>query len=1259
MKQYSPLTRCLLSQVTLLAIVFLFSTTLKAQNVASITGVVTDQTGAVIPDVTVTLQNPQTGAIYKTVSNDAGSYTLNQIKPGPGYKIEFTRNGFNSVVISGLYMNVDATRTQNAQLGIGAAQQTVEVSAANQGVTLNTTDATVGNNFQVQFLNELPVANRDSPSALFTQQPGVTLDGAVTGARVDQNNVVLDGLDVNDNETGNFGTIVGNAPVDSVQEFRGVTASPLAGAGAGGGGQFELVTRGGGNSFHGALVEYHRDTDLEANDWFNNNTGTTPRPPLIRNQFGGNIGGPILKDKLFFFFDYNGRRDTLSNNVERVVPTTSFRNGILTYNNNNGTKSTLSPAQTATLDPQGIGFSPALLSAINSRYPVANDLTSQVGDGINTAGFRFNAPFPYKEDDYVQRVDYNLNSRMKFFGVGHFTKTNGTQNPIQFPGDPETFPFLDQSYTWVVGHTWTISNTMVNQLSGGETFENYDFPNTFNPTGATQYTTVGGNPSGGAILDNFYASAVNAQGRTFPVPIIRDDFSWDKGKHNITIGGSFKWDTPNGHTILNYNQPTIGLGGQTQSLTVTAKGEPSLRPPDVATDTVNLNLYDEAFALALAPFTKLSSTFNYNSQGVAFPQGSGLTQKYRYYEPEIYVGDTWKVTPSLTLSYGLRYQIFTVPYEVNGLQSRSSLNTDPDVNVSFDQYFALRNAQSQAAQISNTSVPFIQYTLGGKANHALGYYHPNNNSFAPRFAFAYNPSFDRKTVFSGGAGVIYDHTVINAVQYQQSQNSFLFQSSNVVQPGSSDPYLSLKNDPRFGGLNSPPPAPSTPVVTTPFTPYVAGGVPNGLATAQGTTIIDPNLKNPYSIQFNFGFQHEFPQGYILKTTYVGRLGRRLLAQADASQLIDFPDTKSGQTLSAAMSALETQLRQGVPADSVTEQPWFRDILPAGAGVTATSNLTNTQLVAVQTAPYPQRGDFADAMYLLAAFGLLPPNVGMASQFDVNDFYTNKGFSNYSGLLTTLHKNAGYGLQFDINYTWSHSIDNTSFKANSPAGGSTVGFICEANHPRVCRGNSDFDVANYLSGNFIYDLPFGRGRSYFATTPLWVNEVIGGWSLSGLPSWHTGNAYNAVSNAFVAGFSSDAPATIIGPIANLRAKVHGGNGAAPVAYSDKAAALAAVTGPTGFDIGSRNNLRGPGFFNINLGLGKTFPLYRDRAKLVFRTDAFNAFNHTNFQPPTTAADITSSSGIPFGTISCDVAIHDAANCTGNANRVLQGALRLEF
>src|SRR5579863_1418278 len=668
--------------IAVLSLMLFVSVALRAQDVASITGVVTDQTGAVLPGANVTLENPQTGAKYSATTNDLGSYTITQVKPGPGYKIEFEHDGFSGTVIFGVYLNVDSTRTQNAKLALGKASETVEVSAAGQSVTLDTTDASVGNNFQVEVLNDMPVQDRSNPSALFVQQPGVTLDGAVTGARTDQNRVTVDGLDVNDMGTGEFGYIVGRAPVDSVQEFRGVTAGDLSSAAGGGGGQYELVTKSGTNSFHGALVEYHRDTSFEANDWFNNNSGV-PRPPLIRNQFGGDIGGPILKNKLFFFFDYNGRRDTLSNLVERTVPMDSFRAGNVSYINTGGTVSTLSPAQVAALDPLHVGFNSSLQSLFNSRYPHANDFSGAAGDLINTAGYRFNAPFPYKEDDFVQRVDFNLNDKMKIWGKGNFVRTNGTEGAIQFPGDPVTSPFIDRSYTWVVGHIWTLNNRMVNNASYGEVFENFNFPNTYNPTGANQYQGLGGTGAGGTIISGPYASAINAQGRTYPIPVIRDDFSWDKGRHSFRFGGTFKYISPSGYTILNYNTPSVGLGGTLSGL------GPSLEPADLGGGSAP-GLFDPAFALALAPYSATAATFNYNAAGNVLAQGTGSRNEYRYYETELYFGDTWKVQPKLTLSYGVRWINYTVPYEVHGLESIQTTNLTP--------YFGLKLPQTGPTQ---------------------------------------------------------------------------------------------------------------------------------------------------------------------------------------------------------------------------------------------------------------------------------------------------------------------------------------------------------------------------------------------------------------------------------------------------------------------------------------------------------------------------------------------------------------------------------
>jgi hypothetical protein len=1265
----------LFAKLALVAIFLSAPFALQAQDNAAMTGVVTDASGAVVPGTDVTLSNPLTGAKFTQTTDKKGSYRFANVPPGAGYKANFTHDGFSAAEFSNITLSVAITRTQDAKLVVGS-NETVEVSAAGSNVTLDTSDASIGNNIDPQELQSLPVYDRTSGiTTLFALQPGVdSTTGAVTGARIDQSEVTLDGMDVNEIAAGFTFQIVGNAPVDSVDQFTGTVAGLIPSVGTGSGGQFQLVTKSGTNQFHGNLNEYHRDTTTEANTYFNNLVGN-PRTPLIRNQFGGSIGGPVIipklyngKDKLFFFFNYGGSRIIESASTERTVPLANLHgpNPTLNYINTSsddcGDSTRLNPAtqtspcvtalsiaQVKGFDPQGKGFNPAILSLINSRYPLPNDFSA--GDGINTGGYVFSYPANQFENTYVGRVDYNITPTQKIFGRFNIDRENGFNDFPEFPKDPVTHPQMTSSYSYVVSHVWTIGQNKVNQFYYGDTIEKFNTPDTFNPPGADQFTISG--------FDGPY-TAVDGQKRRIPNPEVRDDFNWQIGSHNLTFGGTFKFPKTTSEHINDFNLPVIGLGG---GIAGGLGDNTGFRPDDISTGDTELTDYDSLFASTLGVIGDVSRNYTYTSSGAANPPGTGSDRTYRYYQTEAYLGDTWKVNSKLTLSYGVRYQFYSVPYETHGLQSALAPGS-PD----FDTYIKDRLAQGAAHDTSNGGLPFYTFVLGGKANNGPPMYAPNYKDFAPRFAFAYNPS--PKTVINGSAGIVYDRTVISSVLFLQDQVNPLF-GNNADNGLSTDGTDALLNNPRVGTNLSYPAStiPASSAITLPFTPNVDGGVPFGLSNGAETFFIQPKLKDPYSIALNFGIQQEFPGHIIMKLNYSGRLGRRLLATADAAQVIDYSDKVSGQSLSSAFGSVTTQVRAGGDPESdagLTAQPWFENVLRPNVGV-HNGYANNTSLAADVAAAYPTRGDLSDWLYILARDGLLPTNVGIPAQFGTIGALTNKGSSTYNGLLLTVDKNVSQGLTFGFNYTWSHSIDNTSLSANNNAFYTDTGFICDDLHPRACRGNSDFDVTQEITADFVYDLPFGHGRTFQAAAPQWLDEAIGGWSFSGLPSYRTGLAMNVYADAFLSSFSNYDPAIFTGNKNDLSSHINKTSDGTVHLFGGGAAgatkALSDFRGPIGIEYGQRNYFRGPGAFYFDAGLGKTFPIIQNKLNLKFRADAFDLFNHPVFNTPgTTGASGAQSSSLNIVTSASNfgsINTTDLNAVGGHSARVAQFSLRLEF
>lgn len=1205
----------------------------SAQSSAGVTGTVKDSNGAVIAGADVKLTDSKTGLELTTKTSDQGVYNFPKAAPGQGYKLTFTAPGFQTLIINDVALGVDTVSTHNAEMTIGEVTGTVVVTASNE-VTLNTTDASIGNVIGERRLKELPIQIRNSPAALIGLQPGVVGNnvgatgtnriGSVTGARSDQGNITVDGIDSNDQATGQFAATVGNAPIDAIQEFRAVSTNPGASDGRSSGGQVELVTKSGTNEFHGNVREYNRTAATAANSFFNNRAGIA-RPALTRNQFGGSIGGPVVKDALFFFFDYEGRRDAQQVSNLRIVPLNHFRNGSLGFLNNTAGCPTsarlntspncitiLSPAQVAALDPQGVGGSAALLSFINSRYPQANDLTA--GDGINTGGFRFNAPSQRKDNTYTTRIDWNATSKQRLFGRFNIARRvqTDTVNSVaaQFPGDPETAQIIVRDYTWVVGHTWTASPTFVNQVTIGAARSGLLFPNNFAPAFPNSFTF-------GAGLSAPFAS-ISEQDRFVLVPTLRNDATWTKGTHGIEFGGSLKPIKSESGLTNDFNFATVGLGGLLSSL------DPTLRPASIGAGTVRSGNYDSAFTFLLGRYAQVATNFNYDPTGNAFAPGTGKNRDYRYNELELYVQDNWRLRNNLTLNFGVRWHLYPAPYEANGFQAAQ----DTDMR----QLFNLRQANNAAGISGETAEPFLRYDLIGKGNNARALYETDLNNFAPRFGFAYTPNFssgflgslfgENKTVIRGGGAVVYDRPG-GAITFIQDQVSYLFDNSATTQFPVSSPTAALLNNPRFTGIATLPVNNVAPTITRPFTPFVDAGFPFGLATGEFNYAVDQQFRIPYSIQYSFGFQRELPGDFILEASYVGRQSRKLFSQADVAQVLDFRDPTSGQFMIAAFNALQRQVEAGVPGNAVTAQPWFENQMFPGGTTLMASNGTLRQLVL--------RGDTSDAIQLLYANGLLAPNVGMSAQFGSNIYISNQGASSYDGMLVSLRKRFSHNLQFDLNYTWSHSIDNGSSVVNTVVGG----LVCDLRDLRVCRGNSDFDIRHLWNANFIYELPFGRGQRFGSGAPGWLNQIIGGWEVTGIFTARSGLPFTTTTTAFPVGFNFNSPAAFNNSnVGALQGQIHDAtNGTIqffnnPTVVFDPANPTAGVLRfPRHGEIGNRNILRGPGFWNLDTAVLKNFKMpWSESHQLQIRWESFNAFNHHSYGLP--AVGIT---GTTFGTI----------------------------
>ena len=389
----------------------------------AVLGKVTDSSGAVVAGAQVTLTDAATNLARTQMTNDDGQFTFAGVIPGT-YQLKVSAKSFKAAVLDALILEVNKSITADITLQVGDIGEIVQV-AAGVGVELQTTDAQLGNVLDQKIMRNLPTLQR-STLELLSLQPATTpgtfgSGGTVSGARSDQNTLLLDGIDVSDNLTGGQGIALTKAPVgvDAISEFRVVVTNPNASFGRSAGGQITLNSPRGSNGLHGVAYWYHQNDNLNANTWTNNRTGVR-RGELKDNRGGFSLGGPIWHDKTFFWGNYEVRRFPRLQPFSRTVPTSSMRSGVLRFQDAAGNvvayplaTSTLCGTGTTACDPRGLGLSPTV-AAMFALMPAGNDPT--LGDGLNTTGYRGNVSTPLTFDTVSFRLDHHFTDKLRFMG---------------------------------------------------------------------------------------------------------------------------------------------------------------------------------------------------------------------------------------------------------------------------------------------------------------------------------------------------------------------------------------------------------------------------------------------------------------------------------------------------------------------------------------------------------------------------------------------------------------------------------------------------------------------------------------------------------------------------------------------------------------------------------------------------------------------------------------------------------------------------
>ena len=1131
-----------------------------AQN-ASVSGTVSDPSGAAVVGAIVTAANTGTGVLTPATTNQSGVYVFPSLPPGT-YSFTAEQPGFNKETVSGVILEIGSQLTVNLALQIGQANQTVEVQAT--AAIVNTSTATIGDVVTGKQLQDLPLIGRSAYNLILTQPGAIGGFGGgqnlyLNGNQGNSVSYTMDGINAQNNLlTGTFYLYSNYVSQDRTEEARIVT-SPADVEYGRGAGQVQMITRAGSNRFVGSAWEEFRNTALNANDFFNNARGVdpnthqpiSPRQVLVQNNYGIRFGGPIRKNKTFFNGIYDPYKQRQSPTFTANVYTQSARNGIFRYYPGalNGNAASANPSVNFTgqpvipagatgplqsvnvlgVDPNRLVMDPTgIVGKYLSLMPLPNNY--QVGDGLNVAGYTWNRPIPVNFELYEGRIDHLFNEKERIsitLNQQSYHSIN-VAAPPPYPSIPwQADPTETTQYS--VALTSILSPTLINEVRIG-VFR----PRTTVQTPFTQTPPIGPVSNKGLlpVVDGVpfvlcYSGSLaaptntscaspsatlgvtdpvsgNASNYIAPVYQYGDALTWIRGRHSFKGGVEVRLISDSGYDA-NGVVPNVVLGAN-GSVPVTGI---SAFPGIGSNLTLAQNLLTDLSGSVVS-----ANMTNFSSGGANPVFTPGLTRYREWHQNEmsLYFKDDFKLRPNLTLNFGIRYELYLAPYEAQGKGLAPVGGAGAVFGISGTSF---ANGEFQPGVFNGT--PTIIQNIGpGTAHPNVPFYHTDLNNFAPGVGVAWAVHSDHLKWLTGGQ----DQTSVRAgygIGYQRLP-IYLTHYNSGFEPGlaEGDTETTATN---LSNLVLP-----VAPVSTPLAPIPSAGP--GSHT-QSLLAYDQNLRVPYVQNYNFSIQRAVTPNTSITVSFVGSKGTKLIRSIDTNELDIYNNTflQAFQTVAAGGdSPLIDKIFANLPVASAAAA-----VAAAGNG----SNYIRTNSSFFTFLANNNPGGLANAVNTTTfgtnQVGGLVPHAGLPSNFFVanpqflSTYLTgNLGNSTYNSLQIQGTRRFSGGFSLQGSYVWSKALGED--EGDSSTYQSDYRTLRDLGLDKRLLG---FNHRQVFKLNGIYELPVGRGRRFGRNMNAFLDGVIGGWQMGWIYNYFTGapitiTAQNTINNFGNAGATVATP-----------------------------------------------------------------------------------------------------------------------------------------